>query len=455
MCLLSSDYDAIELSKPSSLPHLCDCLIIKSRTLKSVFIIVYKSVSCSSADTIKLLEAFDDMMSEYTRYGYTISKLGDLNFRDIRWNVEPPEADSMLSIALLEFINAWDMTQIVTQPTRGKNVLDVIITTSPAIYTECHNMPADGKSDHDVVTCQIITHYCAVRNGGVYKRINYDALQLQLLTIDWRTLTANTVDVDDLWKIFHDVLNMAICNCTQIALPRSEYVPQCLRTLFLHKKRRWKIRKSQPSEKNKCRYKMTWKKLTAAIRQYRSREESTLLSKFVSGFYRHISSQLRSHDDDHIVLTGSDGQELTESSDICNAFVSEFALNYSSAMAVDFAISLTECSAFQVDISFTALLSVVLKIPNIAAGPNDIPTKVYKCCISSLARPLLSIYQQSLFQGRIPCARKIAKVIPIYKGKGSKQAASSYPPISLTSVACKILERLFVQNLTEYLNDSE
>ena len=104
------------------------------------------------------------------------------------------------------------MTQIVIQPTRGKNVLDVI-----------HNMPAVGKSDHDVVTRQIITHCCAARNGGVYKRINYNALQLQLSTIDWRALMANTVDVDDLWKIFHDVLSAAIRNCTQIALPRSVY----------------------------------------------------------------------------------------------------------------------------------------------------------------------------------------------------------------------------------------
>ena len=37
-------------------------------------------------------------------------------------------------------------------------------------------MPAVGKSDYDVVTCQIITHCCAARNAGVYKRINYDAL---------------------------------------------------------------------------------------------------------------------------------------------------------------------------------------------------------------------------------------------------------------------------------------
>ena len=101
---------------------------------------------------------------------------------------------------------------------------------------------------------------------------------------------------------------------------------------------------------------------------------------------------MRSHDDDHIVLTGSDGQELIESSDICNTFASELALNCSSATAVDFVISSTECSAFQVDISLTALLSVVLKIPDTTAGPDDIPAKAYKCCIISLARPLLSVY---------------------------------------------------------------
>ena len=130
------------------------------------------------------------------------------------------------------------------------------------------------------------------------------------------------------------------------------YVLQRLRTLFLRKKRRWKIWKSQSAEKrNKCRYKIAAKKLTAPIRQYRSREESTLFSKAVTGFYRHILSQLRSHGDDYIVLTGSDGQELIESSDICNAFSREFALHYSSATAVDFAISPTKCSAFQVDIS--------------------------------------------------------------------------------------------------------
>ena len=67
-------------------------------------------------------------------------------------------------------------------------------------------------------------------------------------------------------------------------------------------------------------------------------------------------------------------------------------------------------------------------------------------------RPLLAIFQRSLFQGCLPKEWKRAKVIPLNKGKGDKSAASSYRPISLTCVACKILERLIVKSLTSYLD---
>ena len=48
----------------------------------------------------------------------------------------------------------------------------------------------------------------------------------------------------------------------------------------------------------------------------------------------------------------------------------------------------------------------------------------------------------------------MAKVYPLYKGKGKRSSASSYRPISLTSVASKILERLFVKGLSSYMDDN-
>ena len=71
-----------------------------------------------------------------------------------------------------------------------------------------------------------------------------------------------------------------------------------------------------------------------------------------------------------------------------------------------------------------------------------------------MAVPLSIVYQQSLYQGRIPDAWRQAKVIALYKGKGDKMDPSSYQPISLTAVAYKVLERVVVDKMRHYLESS-
>lgn len=51
----------------------------------------------------------------------------------------------------------------------------------------------------------------------------------------------------------------------------------------------------------------------------------------------------------------------------------------------------------------------------------------------------------SLASGTLPIKWKQANITPIFK-KGDRTIASNYRPISLTSVACKILERIVVEN---------
>ena len=79
---------------------------------------------------------------------------------------------------------------------------------------------------------------------------------------------------------------------------------------------------------------------------------------------------------------------------------------------------------------------------------------MYKRCATILAKPLLHLFQQSLYCGTVLIAWKVAKVYPLYKDKGKRSSASSYRPISLTSVVSKILERLFVRSLGSYMDDN-
>ena len=95
------------------------------------------------------------------------------------------------------------------------------------------------------------------------------------------------------------------------------------------------------------------------------------------------------------------------------------------------------------------------ELPNTLAGPDGIPATVYKQMAHILAAPLLHIFQQSLHQGKLPRAWKLARVIPLYEGKSVKEKASTYRQIGLTNVAGKILERIIARHLNEFLDSNK
>ena len=74
-----------------------------------------------------------------------------------------------------------------------------------------------------------------------------------------------------------------------------------------------------------------------------------------------------------------------------------------------------------------------------AQGPDLIPPKVLKELSKEIAVPLSKIFNKSLETGKIPYDWKSAEVTAIFK-KGSKSEPGNYRPVSLTCIACKVLE---------------
>ncbi len=72
---------------------------------------------------------------------------------------------------------------------------------------------------------------------------------------------------------------------------------------------------------------------------------------------------------------------------------------------------------------------------------------------SYLAVPLAKLFNNSLETGIIPVGWKSLIIWPIYK-KGSKNDFANYRPVCLTSVVCKILERIWKANIRQYLKKS-
>ena len=68
-----------------------------------------------------------------------------------------------------------------------------------------------------------------------------------------------------------------------------------------------------------------------------------------------------------------------------------------------------------------------------------------------LAPSIVYIMNLSLQSGVVPSDWKIARVTPIYKGKGSKQDESNYRPISVLATLSVIMEREVSKQVMSYL----
>ena len=83
-------------------------------------------------------------------------------------------------------------------------------------------------------------------------------------------------------------------------------------------------------------------------------------------------------------------------------------------------------------------------------GLEGVHPSVLKECAGALTRLLKILFCKTLEEGQIPKDWKDANVMPVFK-KGSRSEVSNYCPISLTSVCCKVMEKLVRNAVPEHM----
>ena len=90
---------------------------------------------------------------------------------------------------------------------------------------------------------------------------------------------------------------------------------------------------------------------------------------------------------------------------------------------------------------------------NKSPGPDLLHPRILYEVRHLIVTPLRLIFETSFNNGLIPQDWKFANTVPIYK-KGSKAEVNNYRPVSLTNVACKIMESIIRDHVMKYFLDN-
>jgi hypothetical protein len=85
-------------------------------------------------------------------------------------------------------------------------------------------------------------------------------------------------------------------------------------------------------------------------------------------------------------------------------------------------------------------------------GENSLDTYIVKLVRPAILPSVCHILNLSLKTNRFPTKWKIAKVVPLYKGKGSKLDPKNYRPVAILPILSKVLERAMFQQVVTYMD---
>ncbi len=123
-----------------------------SNNIKFMFNLIYRAPTSDNYTTDLLINNFYDCYNYSIMNNFTgIYFLGDYNFPKIFWN-----KSHLNNHIFYDAITQLGLFQLVNEPTRLKNTLDLILTDSPGFTSEITINPPIKNSDHNTIIFTII-----------------------------------------------------------------------------------------------------------------------------------------------------------------------------------------------------------------------------------------------------------------------------------------------------------
>ena len=398
--------------------------------------------------------------------------MGDFNYKEVDWknnlvNCGPNHP----ATATYDKINDLFLSQLVQEPTRFRsgetqNTLDWVVTNNPdKVDHLCYGSPLGKKGDHCTITFNIKACYIRNIDGGLpqFSKTRFDDFKIFLNNINWEFILCN-LNIEQAWTTFQNKMSEAIHQFVPLSKPRLHKSPpwsnNLTRQAVKDKNKAWSTYKKNKNEENWANFAAARNKCNRQITNQKIDFEKRMSTNIKSNpkiFWNYVKYTTGGQKDVP-TLKNSQGTSVTcnlEKAELFNNYFSEVYTKEDLVNVPEPAI-IHNIPPLEKCVLTLATVKKQLEKLNIskAAGPDQIHPKLIFELRENLALPLYIIYQKSLREGKLPSQWKSAYIKPIYK-KGAKHMASNYRPVSLTSVCCKMLERIIREDIMKHLDKNE
>ena len=405
---------------------------------------------------------------------YTL--VGDFNIH-IDWVSDMNVIKGAVPRTLIDTMNSSGFTQVLKEPTyRTLNgvdhFLDLVFVSDPSFVIDCSSTYNLNGCDHSAVS--LLLNTCQVKsipniNKPVYclKSADFDKMKCLLINgID--QLCFEHDDIDCIWNSVEGVIKHSIDK----SVPKKSvykfkslaWMNKDIRKMCTRKKLLYKRAKSSGSEVAWQQFKECSNKVKALVRKSHrdyTYDISVNVKYNPKKFWSYISSLRKDCDNTCFTINGT---TVSNPSDIADKFNNHFCSKFDGIYKPLDLSSLPDTptshgapplsfDSFSVDEVFDALKNLdTSKSP----GPDDILPIFLKTCSNELAPVLCKVFNFFVQKGQVPKAWKEANVVPVYKGGVKpKDDVGSYRPVSLTSILCKVLEKLISVRIIKYADEHD
>lgn len=444
---------------PKDLELMWFTIALKSKKL--LIAAVYRPPSANN-DILEYLD--DNTFSKMNEFGaQSVMLIGDFNVHHEEW-LGSRTTDSSGRRAL-QLADCLGLEQVVTEPTREDQILDLVLTDSSATTTTFARL---GTSDHNPVLVKLdVPVYRDKpyrRKVWSYDKANFWDMRGHLTSTDW----PNIFKEKDPEKACSKVTSI-ICEAMEMYIPcnystkktgdKAWFDDNCRRAAN-RKRRLYRQLKRCNTETNKRRFTEARHVFNQAEKQARRNynmklrkdlTDNNLSSKKWWSVVNSLSG--RSGHSDIPVIEHNGIPHLTardKASVFCHTFADKCHLHNADDQPPIISNSTSQMFD-KVIFKPKDILRILQQLnPDKASGPDQIPTRVLKECSAELAGPLCRLFDLCFSCGMFPSQWKTASVTPIHK-RDSKADPSKYRPISLLSVISKVMEAAVHNQLQRYL----